>query len=212
MIKFPQALQGILEFINSDDGNTNIVSIEFYGNTIDVTIELWDDFDNFPRQKWKFKCLNVKSYQFQPHRSIGLEIVSEHPLLYPYNTIHSELFFNGSTKKLKELLADLIKVHIKVVDEWFSLENFVYQIPCITNVPYATGNDFKYGLFAKGPDIIMQEYAKLLAEYNIPAHVANQHEPKYWDGSMWVESKKDNVVFFIGKNYIITNSIQAEPI
>jgi hypothetical protein len=77
MMKFPQALQEIIESTEFEDGDTRLLAVEFNGSEITLLVELWDDFHDIPRQKWKFKCLNAQGYQFKPHNSIGLEIASD---------------------------------------------------------------------------------------------------------------------------------------
>jgi len=47
----------------------------------------------------------------------------------------------------------------------------------------------------------MQEYLKVMKQYEIQANIINQRE-----------SNNDNIVLFIGDNYFITNSIQVTNI
>ncbi|MBL0317941.1 MAG: hypothetical protein IPP74_01330 [Alphaproteobacteria bacterium] len=212
MIELPKELKAILDATDFEDGGIEIIAMELLGNDLNLKVELWDDLDGFPRQQWKLECRSVKDYKLQPSNKVGLEVITEHPLLFPHNKAQSELFFNGTTDKLKELLADLVIAHNKIVGTWFSLEDFVHQMPCITHVPYIKNNDFKFGLLAKGPDIVMQEYLKVIDQYKIQANIINQRESKIWDGATWVASTNDNVVLFVGDNYFITNSIQVTNI
>jgi len=202
MIKFSKELAAILDVIDFEDGGMEIIAMELLGNDLNLKIELWDDLYGIPRQQWRLECRCVKDYRLQPsNNKVGLEVMTEHPLLFPHNKVQSELFFNGTTDKLKDLLADLMIAHNKIVGTWFSLGDFVHQIPCLTHVPYIKNSDFKFGLLARGPDIVMQEYLKVMKQYEIQANIINQRE-----------SNNDNIVLFIGDNYFIANSIQVTNI
>lgn len=213
MIELSRKLAAILDAADFDeDGGIEIIAIELLGNDLNLKIELWGGLYGIPRQEWKLECRCVKDYRLQPSNKVGLEVITEHPLLFPHNKVQSELFFNGTTDNLKGLLADLMIAHNKIVGTWFSLKDFLHQVPCLTHVPYIKNSDFKFGLLAKGPDIVMQEYLKVMEQYKIEANIINKQESKIWDGETWVASSNDNVVLFIGDNYFITNSIQVTNI
>lgn len=205
MINFSSDLLAILEKSDFEDGDIIISSCKIVEDTISLIIELWDELDEISRQQWRIECKNVRDYKLQPSESVGIEIAEKHILLYPHNELQSELFFNGSTKNQKELLADIVKAHNGAVDDWFGVQEFIHQLPYQTK-------EFKYGLFAKGPDLILQKYADVLGSYDISSNIINQNYPKFWNNGAWQDSTRDNVVLFIGDNYIITNNINTERI
>ncbi len=59
------------------------------------------------------------------------------------------------------------------------------------------------GLVARAPHRIVQRYLQALREGGIDAYLANENDPKRWDGIRWVpESELLSAVIF-GNNYVV---------
>lgn len=185
---------------------TDILSIEFKDNSITAIVECLSDSDEpVTASTWEFTFRNSKKHRFQDSASVGFELAYQHPLLLLFNEFQSELYFNGKPESEARLLADIMTCHWRIVNDWFAVSEFLNQ------VPHFTGS-FEFGLFAKGPDILMQQYERVLLAHNVPSNIINRQRPMIWNGSRFEDASADNAIFFIGESYVVANDISVQPL
>jgi hypothetical protein len=185
---------------------TDVLSVEFEDNNISAIVEcLLDAYEPSSGTKWKLTFRNPKKHQFVSGDSVGFEVAYQHPLLLPFNEFQSELYFNGKPESDAKLLADITLCHWRIVEDWFAVGEFLNQIPHFAK-------SFEFGLFAQGPDVLMQEYKRILKAHSVDSNIINRRRSQLWNGTCFEDAGTNNAVLFIGDSYVIANDISAQPL
>ena len=95
----------------------------------------------------------------------GCIIEGEHPLLWKFTEVNSELYYSGQCPTAANLIADLYKLELELFENFQTFSHYLNggDIFRLLSVPS--------GLFARGPQKLLAKYAELLAKYGIDTSI-----------------------------------------
>jgi hypothetical protein len=112
-------------------------------------------------ENWMLEARAYKDSRIAFGPAAGCIIEGEHPLLWKFTDINSELYYSGQCPTPANLVADLYKLELELFENFQTFGHYLNggDIFRLLSVPS--------GLFARGPQKLLAKYAKLLADYGI---------------------------------------------
>ncbi len=198
-----QALMSTEEF--DERGSLGIESVGFSDQHVAITLEL--RLEKTTRQVWRIDCSGALQHQIGDGYVEDLDVTAEHVLLWPHTEPHVELFYRGRPADRVALLGELAEAHWRMVGPWFSLDRFLNPHPGIVRL-----FEPNHGMFAEGPDRIIQEYASVLRRHGIQVSSPPPWHPKRWDGQAWVEGAFGLKLLLLGRSWVVCSEVTARRI
>lgn len=176
--------------------------VEFKSNSIEFyfTIKLDEGFASDKREyfQWKLIVNRFKEYQISDSKNIEsfITVFSEHFLLSQYQKPWKELYFKEKGKDLNQLFVDFYNLH------YFDFEYFVISEKYLATDNLSFLINSKSGLFARGPEDILDLYYNLLLKYG--------KVPYYYTSETKVDKmNNENLkIVFLGNNYFIGEELE----
>lgn len=147
-----------------DEAGILIKSIQFVDDDLYISFNLIFDQDTEP-QSWQVKVIGVEGEKIVRGWTQHICIYKQHPLLLEYFDNYTELYFNGTTAQWQELFIDIVKSLIKL----FGTERDYFKYILVPNT-VNTLSQQGYGLFARGPRLILELYQNCLIKHGINAY------------------------------------------
>ncbi|MBD8084178.1 hypothetical protein [Chryseobacterium caseinilyticum] len=173
--------------------------IEFYF-TIKILEELLDEGEE--NYQWKLKITDCKDYHIEDSTNVeaSISVFSEHVLLSHYQKSWKELFFKQEGTNLNQLFVDLYNLH------HFDFEYFIVPEKYLANDKLSFLVNSESGLFARGPEDILDLYFNLLLKYG--------KEPYYFQNNIKMDDKKKDElkIVFLGNNYFIGKQLEFQKL
>jgi hypothetical protein len=197
----PKELKDIFEEYSEDDYNLCITRVDYSTEKfiVDFLLAVENINDKGPiTQNWTITATghrkNKLSFDYEP----SIEIKDEHPLLWEYNDIQCQLYFNGQCKDIPKLFYELYTIH---------KQNFA-NLKCF-NVSFGEGTTdfrpFQYsnGLLTEGSKKLMLKYGECLKQNGLNYTILSERPASFWNGENHVPEDGDLRVMFFGKGFII---------
>ena len=201
----PKKLSDILDNYDPEDLDIIISKVD-YDNTnskfdFQLSIISWTEekFDH----AWFVKTKQYRKSKILFDRASTLQIAKEHPVLWEFSDIQSEIYFNGQCNNIDQLYLGLCKVHkalfkdLTAFDETINGIDF-YQLMSASN-----------GLLAKGPKKLLVQYGEVLEQNGIKYSIIGDSMPTYWNGQHLPEVGNAKALF-IDNSYIIADEFQFQ--
>jgi hypothetical protein len=116
-------------------------------------------------ENWRIEAKAYKDCKLSFGSIAAFMIEEDDPLLWKYTDVQCELYFNGKCTEPANLITDLYSLELKLFKNYQHFGE------------YLNGGDIfrllkaEYGLFARGPQKLLSNYAESLAKYNIKASI-----------------------------------------
>jgi hypothetical protein len=118
-------------------------------------------------------------------------ITNDHPFLWQYSDVQTELYFNGSSQDIYKVVAELNQIDFKLFGKYLNSSQQLYTILRTSN-----------GLLGKGSKKLLIKYERCLNKYGIETSLVGGYIPTYWDGKN--NCSGDTLkIFLIGGSYIV---------
>ncbi|NML40133.1 hypothetical protein HHL17_23240 [Chitinophaga sp. G-6-1-13] len=157
----------------------------------------FDDEDVSP-EKILLDLIQFKEIKLQDTVFSDIALLDEHPLLWKYNDFQSSLFFSKATGDQYKLFWELYRAHRGVYEELLPLDTYL-------NIALLDRSSFlpSFGLFANGPQKLMNIYAECLEGEGVSCSQTNISPPTLWDGSRYTKGFQRPKILFLNKSFII---------
>lgn len=156
----PKDLNKIFERFCEDELDISITKVEFLENIFTINFSLMsistEEEINANDQLWTIQTVGHKKNKISFDKGSEIRIEQDHPLLWEYNDVNCELYFNGSSSDSNKLHVALYKLHFEL---------FKNYIPAGTYFNALYSYDLlkaRNGLLARGPKRLMMKYAECL--------------------------------------------------
>jgi hypothetical protein len=194
--KIPDNLEKVFKSYDyEEDGGMVISGLTYQDKDLVVTFNLFPSSDRQTKQVWELKIINIAAESFSRSWTTHFSFYSDHFLLYGLIDIHGDLYFNGKAKNPEKLFIDLYRDHLKT---YYGDFPFAYGINAAMDI-FKLCKDGS-GMFARGPERILEKYQTCLAKHNIKSN--------FVAGSTKPEHKLKLLVFgesyFIGEEFLFT--------
>lgn len=186
----PEKLNVLIEENEPEDVSIQILKADFENGDLNIKIRVSHIDHVF---EWKISAINYYTSRLSFNPANTIEILLDHPLLWFYLDIQSELYFNGICKNIDQLFVDLYQVHYRFFKGLMEFENTINCTSSFNNLITS-----KIGQLAKGPNLLMREYSIVLQKHGIDYSIIGERIP--WKGEKEFGKPK---VLFIDDSYII---------
>jgi|GEM_PF-4912559 len=200
----PKAISDIIEKDVEGDLVMIVEKISFDKADLHLHFSLIaDSHDLKVSQKWEMQAINYQQYQISNEGVLDFfSFYSDHYLLAELNDVNTELYFSNKCGNVRELLSDLYLLRREQI---IPLDKYI-KLPFNNNsVEIAT---YDYGLFAKGPKSVLEDYYNILERYNMNPHFVGSYEPKIWSNGSWIESQKKYNLAITGRTFVIAEDFK----
>jgi hypothetical protein len=197
----PKELEKIFEEFSEDDYILYITRVDYSTESFNVAflLETEDIDDKGPiKQKWTITATGLRknklSFDFEPF----IAIKDEHPLLWEYNDIQCQLYFNGHCKDIPKLFYELYAIHKETFDDFKC-----FNISFGEGITYFKPFEYSNGLLTEGSKKLMLKYGECLEQNGLEYTILSERPASFWNGENHVPEDGDLKVMFFGKGFII---------
>jgi hypothetical protein len=196
-------LYDIFETIEfEEDGSIYITGTDRYSDDLRVEFSINTGIDG-QSQLWEIQINGTRADLIKSDFAKRIELIDEHPLLWPYSQFQTSLYFGRPTSRPYELFVDIYQTHLELTKKWFSFDKFINGN--ISIIDLCKSNT---GLFASGPVKLLEEYKKVLETHEMNPTIIGGHNPKHWTNDKWVEETEKLRVLIIGDSYVVGETFE----
>ncbi|QJB37201.1 hypothetical protein HF324_04765 [Chitinophaga oryzae] len=142
--------------------------------------------------------VGYKDLKLQKDVFSDIDVVNDHPLLWKYNDLNSSLYFNGVAKDPYRLFGKLHRAHRGIYGDLLPPETY-------WNTVFLERDGFlpPFGLFASGPQKLMDAYARCFEEESVRCSQTAASMPVFWNGTAHMEGFQALKILFLDNSFII---------
>lgn len=185
-----------------------ITNVDFPLGSIDVTFQVNTGASGKEvNGEWQLSIKNYRKYRIDDAWSdYGFEVYDIHPLLLEYKEDKVSLYFSTGSENPDKLLSDVYKAHRAVCGEHIPVEYF------LSNTYLHEACYSKFGLFAKGPVSLLDEYKAVLEAHKMKCNFQGRYKPKYWHGDKLLPEPEDIKLLILGDSYFIGQNFEFKKL
>ncbi|MGN7825072.1 hypothetical protein ACTJJB_33420 [Chitinophaga sp. 22536] len=175
-----------------------VATLNVHGEQPFLNLNVTFDDEDVKPERILLDLIQFREIKLQDTIFSDIALLDEHPLLWKYNDFQSSLFFNKAKRDQYRLFWELYRAHRDVYEELLPLDTYL-------NIALLDAKDFlpPFGLFANGPQKLMNIYAECLEREGISCSQTNISPPMLWDGSTYTRGFQRPKVLFLNKSFII---------
>ncbi|MBC9929136.1 hypothetical protein [Chitinophaga qingshengii] len=159
-----------------------------------------DEGEQIRSERVIFDLTQCKEIKLSDTSFSDIDLVKEHPLLWKYNDLQSSLYFKDVKGDSSTLFWKLYRVHRELYGDLLPLDAYL-------NTAFLDRSDFlpPFGLFGRGPQKLMNIYARCLEQEGISCSQANISDPVLWDGIKYTDGFQHPKILFLNNSFIIAD-------
>lgn len=117
-----ESILSSLEF--EENGGLSITGFERYEDdwTLEFVVRTGVEDE---RQLWQCQIYNGLDFLLVPGYFDNLEIVKDHPLLWPHDQKQTSLYFGKAADDSHEVLSSLYSLHVRITKGWIPFDKFL---------------------------------------------------------------------------------------
>jgi len=188
----PTEIQYLLDNYEAEDINLSITKADYSCEVPILSLTVYKP-GNEP-QNWTLEVIGHRASKisFSPDVEDDLILITDdHPLLWQFSDVQTELYFNGSSNDIHRVVAELNQIDFKLFGNYRNSSQQLYTLLRSSN-----------GLLCKGPEKLLAKYEKCLNKYGIDTSIVGGYIPTYWDGRNKF-SGETLKMFLISGSYIV---------
>lgn len=197
----PEEIKYLLDNYDVDDISLIINKADYSGDNPNLSLTLTSLQSGKAPQKWTLEIVGHRASQLSFSSIISdtaILLTSDHPLLWQYADIQSELFFNGSSKDIFTLISELNYIDFELFSKYQNSSEQLYKL-------------FKssHGSLGKGSQKLLTKYADCLNKYGIKTSIIGGYIPTYSDGKNMLNGATLKIFiaegsYIVGQDFIFT--------
>ncbi len=199
-------MKRILEKLNSEfddaEGSICIVDADWYADDLRLILSI-SMHDESQSELWDVSCEGVVEESIHSIGEDALTVVSESPLLMPYQEIEVDLMFSENSCNPALLLGLLFSTCFEVFGKENYLQRFLNQEPTVNGIVSS-----KYGKLGRFPKPLADKIVLALKDQPIRVNSIEIGYPKKWTGAEFINYPSLSVLE-LGSSYVIAESFSA---
>ena len=168
----------------------------------DISLQISVEFDSvdvsLTPSSWMITCQEFRRFRLEERGVTNLAVVDDHVLISACDEKRYDLYFAGQPPNPFEAVGRLTKAHREAAQNWIPLSEFINPALSPYDVFRTQG-----GLVARAPHRVVRHYLQALCEGGLDAYLANEGDPKRWDGARWVVESELLSAMIFGNNYVV---------
>lgn len=196
-----EKLQRLVESLEFEEYG-KIVFTRCETGAADLTFSIVVEFDavdeSLTSSSWTVRCENYRRFRFEERVVTSAMLVDDHVVIAACDEKRYDLYFAGRPVNPFETAGRLAAAHRAAAQDWMPLSEFLNPAMALNDIFRTDG-----GLVACAPYRIVHRYLRALHEGDVDAYLANEHDPKHWDGTQWVPESELLTAFILGRNYVV---------
>lgn len=204
----PKKLADIFTEFDEDDFDLYITRVDFSSDNfiIDFSIDVQNiNQTGSIQQKWKVEAAGHRKNHVSLNQSNFLIINDDHPLLWEFTDLQSQLYFTGICKDQAKLFYDLYVTHEKLFGKHRCFEISFGKVSSFPK-PFQYSN----GLLAQGSKKLMEKYSDCLIQNGLDFKIIDDRPAMYGNDEQFMEEETSLKVLISGDSYIIANDFFFE--
>jgi hypothetical protein len=188
----PTEIQYLLNNYDADDINLIITKADYSGDVPILNFKIHES--GAEPQNWTLEVIGHRASEISFSSEVDnylILVMDDHPFLWQYSDVQSELYFNGSSKDIYRVVSELNQIDFKLFGKYQNSSEQLYTLLRTSN-----------GLLGKGPERLMTKYEKCLNKHGINTSIIGGYIPTYWDGKN--KFSGDTLkIFLINGSYVV---------
>ena len=188
----PAEIQYLIDNYDEEDINVLITKADFSGDVPLLSFKICES-DAEP-QHWTLEVMGHRASEISFSCEVdnyAILITDDHPLLWQFSDIQTELYFKGSSKDIYRVVSELNQIDFQLFGKYQNSSEQLYTLLRTSN-----------GSLGKGPKKLLTKYEKCLNKYGIETSIVGGYIPTYWDGKNKF-SGETLKIFLISGSYIV---------
>ncbi len=188
----PPEITYLLDNYDSEDFNLLFTKADYSGENPRLNLLLREP--GASPQNWSLEVIGHRASEisFTPDfTESAILLTDDHPLLWQYADMQSDLYFNGASTDVYKVVAALNKIDFDLFGKYQRSSAQVYTLLKASS-----------GLLARGSKKLLSKYEECLNRHSISTSVVDGYVPTYWDG---VNKSSGNTlkIFLVRGSYVI---------
>jgi hypothetical protein len=188
----PAAIKYLIDNYDAEDINLSITKADFSGDTPIISLSI-HELDSLP-QNWTLEVIGHRVSELS-FTSITYDttilLTDEHPLLWQYADLQSELYFNGTNDNIHKVIAALNQIDFSLFGKYQHSSEQLYALLRTSN-----------GMLAKGSKKLLTKYAECLNSHGIKSSLVGGYSPTYFNGKNTYAGETLKM-FLFGTSYVV---------
>jgi hypothetical protein len=188
----PAEIKYVLDNYDPEDISISITRADFSGEMPVFNFTIYG-LDDHP-QNWTLEVAGHRTSELLFTSYISdteIHLTDDHPFLWQYSDIQSELFFNGSSPDIYRIISELNQIDFQLFGKYQHSSEQLYTLLRSSN-----------GSLGKGSKKLLTMYKECLNKYGIKASIVGEYSPTYNDGKNKFNGETLKI-FLIGGSYIV---------
>ncbi len=148
---------------------------------------------------WTLHCEHVLASKLVERSAFSLELVDDHPTLWPFKYPSASAFFSGVPENSEACVGALYEAHERATGSWLP---FGFEINGSSRLSELldTGN----GLLARASVPLLEVYKAALQPHGVEISIVSRHQPTHFDGFKRQQTIEADVLsLLLGGSYVV---------
>jgi hypothetical protein len=197
----------LLEIIHSPDfwledgeGTVDLARARMEGDVLILSFNLIGESVQEQDQAWEVECASVLDHSLTLGNCSEFALHDDHPLLWQHIHPKCSVSFYGDSSHAGAIVGELYNCHTELVGQSIPFKKFLNGNP----VDMVRG---RYGMFAEGPEPLMEAYATVFESAGIKAGVS---EPRHqWSTGDLTDPGEIEVLVLSDRSYVVAQKFNA---
>jgi hypothetical protein len=177
------------------------------GRSLVLRLAVHTGLDDVPNQIWEVGAHHTRGFSLTEFELGAWAFSRDHVLLWEHQEPFSQLNFCGPSCRHTELLWNLHERHHAIAGHWIPFDRYLNRV-CLSN-RLSSG----CGVLADGPDRLLREYSKVVADSDLEPYFPYSPRPAHWwddEHERWVDEDRSLSVLILGcSSYIVGDDFFA---
>ncbi|MBO9200218.1 MULTISPECIES: hypothetical protein [Niastella] len=163
----PIEIQYLLDNHDEEDIHLLITKADFSGEIPILSLTVYEHGKE--PQNWTLEVIGHRASKVSFSSVVEdstILITDDHPLLWQYSDVQSELYFNGSGKDVYRVVSEINKIDFDLFGKYQRSSEQLYTLLRAS-----------HGLLCKGPERLLSKYEKCLNKYGIDTSLVSGYIP-----------------------------------
>ncbi len=195
----PTEIKDLLDNYEADDSILVITKADYSGDNPNLSLTSYHLNDS--SLNWTLEVVGHRASELSFASIISdtaILLTDDHPFLWQFSDVQSELYFNGSSKDVAIVISELNQIDFELFGKYQNSSGQLYTLLNSSN-----------GSLGKGSKKLLTKYAECLNRYGIKTSVIGGYTPSYSDGKSNFSGDTLKILiirgsYIVGQDFIFT--------
>jgi hypothetical protein len=175
--EFEALLAHVADAVGEGEFQTILRTAKWSARALELTLDCW--IHQADPETWTLRCENALAHSITSHCAGNLQLVRDHPSLWPFSR-YASAYFVGTPPDSEAAVGALYEAHREAVGSWIPFGNYLNDTPGPSGEKILQPSELLaggYGLLAKGPAKLLEVYKDALSRLGVEVSISGFYAP-----------------------------------